>query len=97
MSLSLDQSLRAPMWDPTFWSALEGAENKAKKALIDLWEDGTEGDRCVCETCIVKVVLEAVWPTLTEQIIRIYSDVETIGSCGKPCNGNCKKGCNAPA
>jgi len=98
MTLSLDQALRAPMWDSLFWDALTLGQEEAKKALIDLWESSSEEDKCVCDECIVRTVLEAVWPLLTEQIIRIYSTVETIsGSCGKPCNGSCKKGCNASA
>lgn len=86
--MSLEQALRAPMWDGEFWDAMEEGEKSARKALFDLWEDSMEGDGCSCDTHVVNTVLEAIFPFLTEQIIRIYSEVET-GACGRGCSRTC--------
>lgn len=97
MTISLEQALKAPMWDEAFWDAMAEAEKVAQKALIDLWDNAAEGGGCACDVHAVSAVFEALFPALTEQVIRLYSTVETLGSCGRPCNGNCKRGCNAEA
>jgi hypothetical protein len=87
----LDQSLADPMWDDAFWTALEVGEERAKKALMDLYDESYEGYGCSCDTCVVRTVLESVWPELTEQfnrLVAIKAPVQTLGGPGG-CGGNC--------
>lgn len=100
-SYSLEASLKAPVWDPEFWDAMVGVQDEAKKALMSFWEQAMEGDGCSCDTCIVSLVLEALWPVLTEQVTLVVERAAnpTSLSCNGPCkNGKpCQKACDAEA
>lgn len=71
-TMTIEQALRADVWDQSFWDALTGAEKTARVAVDHRWDEAMEnGNACTCSTCVVHLVLEAVWPTLTEQVLRI--------------------------
>jgi len=59
------QAQDSDVWTPEFWEDLSKAEATAREALGALWEASEDGMYCSCETCIVRVVLEAVMPTIT--------------------------------
>lgn len=96
--LTLHQALSSPLWDAPFWEALTDGEEVAKRSLAALWDEAFEGETCSCETCIVRTVLEAIWPTLTQQVSRIVA----LGESGEPqpcdpspvegsgCRGSCR-------
>ena len=72
-----EKALRAqnsPAWTPEFWDDLSKAESTAREALGALWEASEDGTYCTCETCIVRVVLEAVMPTITEFVEALTQD-----------------------
>lgn len=80
---SLIEALGNPMWDDAFWTALSGAEEKAKRDLMGLYDESYEGYGCSCDTCVVRTVLEAVWPELTAQFTRLLiakSEVRTLAT-----------------
>ncbi len=86
----LSDALASEVWnDGSFWTAMEVAEERAKEALFALYEELDDGG-CGCETCVVRVVLETVWPTLTahlERVVAINSPVQTLGGCK---SGSCR-------
>jgi hypothetical protein len=90
----LNKALANPMWDDAFWTALGAGEERAKKALLDLYDESYEGYGCSCDTCVIRTVLESVWPELTEQFTRLVAmsaPVQTLGgpASGGGCKGNC--------
>ena len=80
-----------PIWDTTFWDALQVGEDRAKEALMALYEEADEGSGCTCDTCMVRTVLESIWPELTQQfnrLLALQAPVQTMGGSGG-CKGNC--------
>jgi hypothetical protein len=70
--MTFEQAVSAPVWDLEFWMALKDAQQDASKALSAMREELINNDgTCICDTCITRTVLEAVWPTMTEQVMRI--------------------------
>jgi len=87
----LDESLADPIWDDAFWDALAVAEKQAQQGLMDLYDEACEGYGCSCDTCVIRTVLESVWPALTDQFKRLLAmsaPVQTLGGNGG-CKGNC--------
>ena len=96
----LEAALADPRWDDDFWLALEPAEAQARQALEDLYDIAYEGYGCACDTCMVRTILEAVWPAMTTQFKRLLaakSEVRTLGAGAGDalpettgCGGNCR-------
>ena len=82
----LEKSLQSPLWDESFWGALTEGETLAKENLEALYEEACEGGGCSCDTCVVRTVLEAIWPVMTEQLVRLIAinqPAQVMGGCGK--------------
>lgn len=86
---ALQESLSDPIWDDVFWTALSVGENRAKKALRDLYDEAYEGYGCSCNTCMVQTVLESVWPELTEQFYRLVALQAPVQTMCSGCGENC--------
>lgn len=96
VSADAEPALASPLWDADFWDAMEDAEKVAAEALDALIEYDLEtGAGCSCSTCIVRTVLEAVWPTITTHAtakLASTSEVQTIGAArGGCCGGRCRR------
>ena len=87
----LQESLGDSIWDDAFWSALSIGEERAKKALMDLYDEAYEGYGCSCDTCVVRTVLESVWPELTEQFHRLLALQAPVQTMGAGCKGTCRR------
>jgi len=85
----LHESLANTMWDSTFWEALSKVEEDAKWALIELGDKSYEDEACACETCVVRTVLESVWPVMTMQFQRLLelSIPPSTLHCSRTCKG----------
>jgi len=88
---SMEQAMSNPIWDAPFWDTLPEGEAAAKDALLDLYEGSYGGDQCSCENCcVLRTVLEAVRPVLTQQVERIVAvnqPAQVFGGCA---NGSCR-------
>lgn len=71
---SLSEALNSPVWDVEFWEHMQGAEDQAKRSLMALWEESMEGSACSCDTCVVRAVLETIWPTMTTLMERLQNN-----------------------
>jgi len=93
----LDQAMNDPVWDDEAWEALAQAEEVAKAALLDLYDSSYEGYGCSCDTCVVRVVLEAVWPTLTQQVNRAMERATALAAPVQTCKSSrcCGDRCKA--
>lgn len=88
----LHSALSAPIWDAPFWDALTEGEEAAKIALGELYEESFESEGCCCDVCVVRTVLEAVWPVLTDQVNRIIAINQPVQTMGAGCRTG--EGCN---
>lgn len=88
---SLDTALGDELWDDDFWQRFSVAEDAAKAALMVLYDSAYEGYGCSCDTCVVRTVLEAVWPELTNQFHRLLALRSPVQTMGGKCSGSCKR------
>lgn len=70
MAITFEKSLACSLWDQEFWMDMAKAETDARNHLALMREQVKKEGGCMCDTCIVNNVLETVWPTLTECLIR---------------------------
>lgn len=87
-TISIEEAIRSSLWDDDFWDAMQSAEADAREALLRLWDDACEEGLCACDTCVVRVVLEAVFPRLTEQFSRI---LDSNGGCNATPEADCPR------
>lgn len=68
ISPSVKDALASSIWTDEFWDRFSSAEVSAQGALERLLEAEMDGHACACATCMVKVVLETVWPAITDHV-----------------------------
>lgn len=87
----LEVALGDELWDSAFWERFSASEDAAKEALMALYDSAYEGYGCSCDTCVVRTVLEAVWPELTNQFHRLLATRTPVQTMSGGCSGSCKR------